>query len=170
MKKEGASQWQLFVSVIVWHHFHGHWGWHHMWSRDRLMKTSSQVSRANGTTHMGLNNLQWWRRKGPLRGSCLLMWWFGITSMDMEVVGDLFHTSLVVMRQIKSQVSRVNGISHNYKGLNNLQWWRRKGLLYCSWLLVWWYGITSMDIEVVGDLFHTSFVAMRQVDEDFTSL
>ena len=32
------------------------------------------------------------------------------------------------------------------------------------------YGITSMDIEVVCDSFHASFVVMRQVDEDFTSL
>ena len=33
-----------------------------------------------------------------------------------------------------------------------------------------WYGITSMDMEVVADLFHGSFGVMSQVDEDFTSL
>ena len=32
------------------------------------------------------------------------------------------------------------------------------------------YRMLVCDMEVVADLFHASFVVMRQVDEDFTSL
>ena len=67
-----------------------------------------------------------------------------------------------------SQVSRANGTARP----KHIQNWKKEASLdIAASYLVYWYGITWMDmIEIVGDLFHAIFVVMRQVDEDFTSL
>ncbi len=115
-----------------------------LWSWDRLMKTSQVVSRANGTTHKGLNNLQWWRRKGLLYWySWLLVWWYGITSMDMEVVGDSFPASFVVIldRLMKtSQVSRANGTTHTHQCSGQKE---GASLVQLVCVIVW-YGMASL--------------------------
>ena len=140
----------------------------HLGSWVRLMKTS-QVSRANGTTHTHQSSVMkeeaslwlwqlvcvmvWHHFHGQHGGCCWLIpcfiwghesgWW-------------RLHKSLGPMEQLI---------------LTNLQWWRKRLLYGYDSLFVWWYGITSMDsMEVVADLFHASFGVMSQVDEDFTSL
>ena len=64
-----------------------------------------------------------------------------------------------------SQVSRANGTTNTHQSSM-----MKEGASLWQLVSVMVYGITSMDMEVVADLFHASFGVMRQVDEDFTSL
>ena len=140
------------IPCFIWGHETGWW---------RLHKSLGPME------PLILTNLQWWRR-GFYISELLCMWWHGITSMAWRLLltYSMLHLGSWDRLMKTSQVSRANGTTHTHQSSV------MKEGLFLLWQLssVWWYGITSMVMEVVADLFHASFGVMRQVDEDFTSL
>ena len=135
------------VYVMAWHHFHGPWrllltySMLHLGSWDRLMKTS-QVSRANGTTHTHQSSVM---KEGLLYGSCSdmygMVWHHFHGPWRLLLTYSMLHLGSWDRLMKTSQVSRANGTTHTHQSSM-----MKEGLLYMAAIVsVVWHGITSMD-------------------------